>query len=41
VFDSHGQYCLNEKMKLIKRPSGTAAGAEYLLNPLINNFLVT
>lgn len=27
VFDQNGKYCLNEKMRLIKKPSGTAACA--------------
>lgn len=40
IFDSNGNYCFNEKLKLIKRAQGTAVCAEYLLGMnTINNFL--
>ena len=39
VFDQNGKYCLSDKMRLIKKPSGTAACAESLLSPAISKFL--
>ena len=39
VFDQQGKYCLNDKMRLIQKPSGTAACAESVLSPGINKFL--
>jgi hypothetical protein len=32
IFDKNGKYCLDDKIKLMKRPSGTASCIEYLLN---------
>lgn len=39
IFDANGKYCLNENIKLMKRPSGTASCLEYLLNENIYSFL--
>lgn len=39
VFDGKGKYCVNGEMKLIKRPGGTAAAAENVLNRDISGFL--
>jgi hypothetical protein len=40
IFDSNGNYCFDEQLKLIKRAQGTAVCAEYLLGMnTINNFL--
>jgi hypothetical protein len=41
IFDRHGKYCLDQKLKLMRRPSGTASCIEYLLNQNIANFLST
>jgi len=35
------KYCLDQKLKLMRRPSGTASCIEYLLNQNIANFLST
>ena len=39
MMDRNGKYCLNDRMKLMQRPSGTASCLEYLLNENIYSFL--
>jgi predicted transcriptional regulator len=39
VFDQRGNYCLTPKLRLIRRPSGTASCAEELLNSSAYSFL--
>jgi len=39
VFDDQGKYSISDKMKLMKRSSGTASSAEELLNFDIDSYL--